>query len=554
MPLAKGIFLLDRYRIDELLGAGGMGAVYYAWDMRLNRGVALKENVLATVSSNEQFAREAQTLARLRHNHLPAVHDYFILPTGAQYLVMEYIEGYDLAQVVKRYGPLPEARVLVWTEQICSALAYLHSQQPPIIHRDIKPQNLKLTPRNEIFLVDLGLTKVGDAQAKTVTGAQGGTPGYSPLEQYGMGGTDPRSDLYALGATLYTLLTGQVPPESIARVTEMQALVPTHHLRPDVTPALARAIEAALEVRPTQRPQSVAAFQALLRPSVKEAKREPTVRATVTQQRASGGKSPVSGVQSTVSDIARLPFEPEIVLIPAGEFLMGSDPQKDKYAQKDEQPQHKLYLPDYYIAKTPVTNAQYATFVRATGYKAPEHWQNGEIPVGKEAHPVVHVSWDDAMTYCEWLSGASSKSYTLPSEAEWEKAARGTDGRIYPWDNMFDKRKCNVKESGIGGTTPVDKYPQSTSSYGILDMAGNVLEWTRSLWDNDLGKPNFHYPYRFDDGRENLKTHRQLRRVVRGGAFDSDEGYARCAFRLYWYPICNDWHIGFRVCVVSRQE
>lgn len=227
MTLSKGNLLVDRYRIDGLLGEGGMGAVYYAWDTRLNRRVALKENALATVTSNEQFEREAQTLARLRHPNLPAVHDYFILTKGAQYLVMEYIEGGDLAQLVRRHGPVTEARVLTWTRQICAALTYLHSQQPPVIHRDIKPQNLKLTPQGEIFLVDLGLAKVGDVKAKTATGALGVTSGYSPLEQYGAGGTDPRSDFYALGATLYTLLTGQTPPESIHRATEMQPLPPT---------------------------------------------------------------------------------------------------------------------------------------------------------------------------------------------------------------------------------------------------------------------------------------------------------------------------------------
>lgn len=542
MPLAKGTTLLDRYRIDDLLGAGGMGAVYYAWDTRLNRGVALKENVLATAASNEQFAREAQTLARLRHNHLPAVHDYFILPTGAQYLVMEYIEGYDLAQVVKRYGPLPEARVLVWTEQICSALIYLHSQQPPIIHRDIKPQNLKVTPQGEIFLVDLGLAKVGDAQAKTVTGAQGGTPGYSPVEQYGMGGTDPRSDLYALGATLYTLLTGQVPPESIARVTEMQALVPMRQVRPDVTLTVAQAIESALEVRPTQRPQSVAAFQALLRPPVQEAKREPAVRAIVTQQRASGVEPPVSGVRSAASDIARLSFEPEMILIPAGKFLMGSDPQKDKEAIDIEQPQHTLYLPDYWIAKTPVTNVQYAAFVQATGHRVPVKWQKGKIPQGKDTHPVGGVTWHDAMAYCKWLMEATDKPYTIPSEAEWEKAARGTDGRIYPWGNTFDKSKCNVKESGVGDTTPVDKYPQGASPYGVLDMAGNVWDWTRSQ--------RTAYPYVVDDGRENLEAGNDSLLVLRGGSFRDPRVIARCVYRfLTLYQHIGFTKFGLRVVV-----
>jgi formylglycine-generating enzyme required for sulfatase activity len=209
---------------------------------------------------------------------------------------------------------------------------------------------------------------------------------------------------------------------------------------------------------------------------------EPVV-ARVTPSVISIAERAITGKQLVVgSPSPRQPFEPEMILIPAGEFLMGSDPHKDKDALDREQPQHTLYLPDYYIAKTPVTNAQYAAFVQATGYKMPKHWENGEIPAGKDAHPVVNVSWDDAMVYYKWLAEATGKSYTLPSEAEWEKAARGTDGRLYPWGNTFDQGKCNVGKSGIRGTAPVDKYPQGASPYGVLDMAGNVYEWTRSLW------------------------------------------------------------------------
>jgi formylglycine-generating enzyme required for sulfatase activity len=129
-------------------------------------------------------------------------------------------------------------------------------------------------------------------------------------------------------------------------------------------------------------------------------------------------------------------IEPEMILIPAGEFLMGSDPQQDRDAQDNEQPQHRLHLPDYYLAKTPVTHAQYRVFVRATGHKAPQGWTNSTPPPNKEDHPVVEVSWYDARDYCQWLSQVTGRDYRLPSEAEWEKGARGIDGRIYPWGNQ----------------------------------------------------------------------------------------------------------------------
>ena len=238
----------------------------------------------------------------------------------------------------------------------------------------------------------------------------------------------------------------------------------------------------------------------------------------------------------------RQPFEPEMVLIPAGEFLMGSDPSVDKNARGNEQPQHTLYLPDYYLAKTPVTNAQYAAFVEATTYhRQPGGWEHGKPPSGKEDHPVVWVSWHYAVAYCNWLAEVTGRPYRLPSEAEWEKGARGTDGRIYPWGNQWDAKRCNTREGGKGDTTPVGAYPQGASPYGLLDMAGNVWEWTRSIHKS--------YPYDPDDGREDLEAEGD--RVLRGGAFRNRRWYVRCACRIRYY---RGWYFGFRVCVVSRQD
>ena len=246
------------------------------------------------------------------------------------------------------------------------------------------------------------------------------------------------------------------------------------------------------------------------------------------------------------------PFEPEMVLIPAGDLLMGSDPAKDKDAQDIEQPQHRLYLPDYYMARTPVTNAQYAAFVRAGGGEPPKHWEEGDIPPGKDDHPAVNVTWHDAVAYCRWLSEITGKSCNLPSEAEWEKAARGTDGRIYPWGDEWDSEKCNSEEGGPGGTTPVGAYPEGASPYDLLDMAGNVWEWTRSLWGKSSKKPDYGYPYDPGDRRrEALDAPADVDRVMRGGSWYFDLRYARCASRGWLPPVLWDSHIGFRV-VLSR--
>jgi formylglycine-generating enzyme required for sulfatase activity len=230
----------------------------------------------------------------------------------------------------------------------------------------------------------------------------------------------------------------------------------------------------------------------------------------------------------------------ELVRVPAGEFLMGSDPAKDSLADGDEKPQHPVTLTEFYIGKHEVTNAQYAAFVKATGATPPSDWENGNIPAGKEDHPVVYVSWADAEAFTQWLSEQTGMGFRLCSEAEWEKVCRGESGAIYPWGDAFDANKANTSESGIGTTTPVGKYsPGGDSPYGVADLAGNGWEWTSSAFKE--------YPYDPADGREDT-TSTDVR-VLRGGSFFDDAGSARCANRDY---VDADYRldlIGLRVCV-----
>jgi formylglycine-generating enzyme required for sulfatase activity len=257
------------------------------------------------------------------------------------------------------------------------------------------------------------------------------------------------------------------------------------------------------------------------------------------------------GPQRPANSLGRTqPFEPEMFLIPAGEFLMGSDRQHDEAAFGDEEPQHRLYMPDYYLAKTPVTTAQYSAFVLATGREPPQGWTDRTPPRGEDDHPVVNVSWYDARDYCRWLSEVTGRGYDLPSEAEWEKAARGANSRIYPWGDRWHATRCNSGESGLGQTTPVYAYPQGASPYGLLDMAGNVFEWTRSRWGNDWGRPTFRYPYTPGQGREDRDASPDVFRVLRGGAFDSAARFVRCAFRLRNLPNDRFRSMGFRVVVL----
>ena len=190
MMLERGTLLNNRYRIVEILGQGGMGSVYRAVDENLDVEVAVKDNLFTTEEYARQFRREAIILATLRHAKLARVTDHFVIEDQGQYLVMDYIEGEDLRQRMERVGTLHEEEVIVIGAAICDALTYLASRNPPIIHRDIKPGNVKITPSGHIFLVDFGLAKTLQGTQATTTGARAMTPGYSPPEQYGTARTD----------------------------------------------------------------------------------------------------------------------------------------------------------------------------------------------------------------------------------------------------------------------------------------------------------------------------------------------------------------------------
>jgi eukaryotic-like serine/threonine-protein kinase len=261
MALTAGTLLNSRYRIISTLGQGGMGAVYHAIDENLGIAVAVKENLFLTDEYARQFQREASILAGLRHPNLTRVSDYFTLQGQGQYLIMDYIDGEDLRMRLERLKQLPEKEVIIIGVLICEALSYLHSRKPPVVHRDIKPGNIKITPEGEILLVDFGLAKVMSTGQVTTTGARAMTPGYSPPEQYGTARTDPRSDIYSLGATLYAALTGLIPEDGLARATGKVELTQVRTLLPKVNRRLAAAMEKALAVDPEMRYQNAELFR-----------------------------------------------------------------------------------------------------------------------------------------------------------------------------------------------------------------------------------------------------------------------------------------------------
>ncbi|MCX6082006.1 MAG: SUMF1/EgtB/PvdO family nonheme iron enzyme [Chloroflexi bacterium] len=672
MPLALGETLERRYKIDKKLGEGGFGAVYRAYDTRLNVLCAVKESFDTSEDAARQFKRGAEMLASLRHPHLPRVTDFFDIPNKGLYLVMDFVEGEDLLSRIQRLRqPLPEEQAVVWLRQICDALIYIHRQNPPIIHRDIKPQNIIIDQTGKAILVDFGLAKLFEAGQRTSLGARGLTPGFAAVEQYGTGATDARSDIYSLGATAYVMLTAQVPPESIQRVVNTEMLDAPDKINPQTSENLSAAIVQAMEIDPRHRPQtaqefliklyevnrnsteisgddlalpdpnnnsltldsvgdyikrgnerrengdldgaindyseairltpdfaiayfwraavrkskgdlsgalddySVAIqldpddnFSYLSRGSVYEAignldqaiddyteairldpnyanvywyrgnvwemKENVDVAIIDFQKYLDLGGGIEGGDQAEVEELIlelrvkaeaalrekkaqniredelripkianeKLRDEPinnsitvnleltsgvtmEFVLVPAGEFLMGSDKSKDWQAGDYETPQHRVKLSEYLIGKYPVTNKQFQAFINASGYMQTNHWGNRTNTYGKQDHPVVCISWQDAVAFCTWASKVSGQPVRLPSEAEWEKAARGTDGRIYPWgDRKPNEKLCNFNNN-VGDTTRVGDYsPAGDSTYGCADLAGNVCEWVAD-WYSD---------------------------------------------------------------------
>jgi formylglycine-generating enzyme required for sulfatase activity len=266
-------------------------------------------------------------------------------------------------------------------------------------------------------------------------------------------------------------------------------------------------------------------------------------------------KAPQQPQRCVSTPSGRVLPKPQWLLVSGGEFTMGSDHEHDSFALPEEMPSNRLFLRDFFISKYQVSRSDWLEYCRATGVSFPAEFGDPDLH-SNLWKPITGVNWYDAWSYCEWLSellkARRMLSFTevlrLPSEAEWEKAARGSSGRIFPWGNRFEAHRCNSRSSGLNEVVEIGRFaPQGDSPCGAVDMSGNVWEWTMSLWGESGHTPEFGYPYDPFDGRENCDAPETIRRIIRGGAFYYFDECVRTATRNIMLPTMHHSGGGFRI-------
>ncbi|HPZ08034.1 MAG TPA: SUMF1/EgtB/PvdO family nonheme iron enzyme [Candidatus Eremiobacteraeota bacterium] len=554
-PVQAGVILEGRYKIISLIKAGGMGAVYKALDMKLYRFWAIKE-LLHTYGTEEEqerarnwFNREAKILSRLDHSNLPVVSDYFI-NNNKYYIVMSFIEGEDLKKILKREGNpgLPQSKVLLWAKEILQLLDYLHSENPPIIYRDLKPDNIMLHKDGRVMLVDFGIARIineADSTEKTIIG----TNGYAPLEQC-QGKVEKRSDIYALGATIHHLLTGIVPIPF--------RFEPLRKVITSVSPELEEAVMKSLQENPDERFQSAKEMlQALEGIKIKSEEREIKIDSS----------SPDIDTENSKKIGQTFFLNPDLILIPRGVFFMGNN------NYPEERPIHKVQVNPFYMNKHPVTNKEFCKFLNSQGNQneGGSSWINisvnqycgivksfwgFKVKGGYENRPVVNVTWYGAVAYCNWLSLEDSLilcygskdnrgsepslwrkkfGYRLPTEAEWVYACRGNTETMYYWGDEMNDDYCWYTLNSKGNHHDVGlKKP---NPFGLFDIIGNVWEWCSDWYSS--------YP---DDTVANPSGPLAgTTKIIRGGSWNSKASDCKTTKRDSSLPDSCNIFLGFRI-------
>lgn len=503
LDFTAGRRISDRYVIEAPIGKGGMGVVYRARDTLMNERVALKflhPHILSSEKGMQLFVQEAQIARRLRHENVVAVHDVSATPEGIMYISMEFLHGHSLRAFLRACRAnrrLVDVRLVVsFAAQILAALEYAHRT---VIHRDLKPENVMLLVGERVKVLDFGLAKAFDIEPPQAEGKPTrvvGTEAYAAPEQIRHHDVDLRADLYAVGLILREMLTLRTPIEEQVEIES---------LRKDVAPSIIAVVQKAIQEPREDRWQSAGDFRRQLMQAFTEAYRQ----AVHAQAQAAAGRA-----VSTEG----------MVLIEGGSFVMGNS------SVPDEAPEFEYYVEPFYIDIYPVTNRQYGEFLKATGRPAPKFW--GQPQFSGPDQPVIGVTWDDAMAYANWAGKQ------LPTEAQWEFAARGRENRKYPWGNK--EPDTNIANYGDFLNIPslVKMHDEGRTPEGVCDLAGNVYEWTAERF----------LPYD-PEKRKDAEQHGPPLRTVRGGSWHSPPHELRCSFRKGLFPESQLTTVGFR-CVL----
>ena len=546
-----------KYKILSVLGQGGFGITYLAEQTMLGRNVAIKEFfmkglsdrdentshvTLGTAASRdtvirfrEKFLREARNIARLNHPNIVRIFDVFE-ENGTAYYVMDYIGGGSLSANVKQYGALSEPLATRYILQVADALEYVHSRS--MNHLDVKPANIVLNDENDAaILIDFGLAKQYDsAGEQTSTTPVGISDGYAPLEQYrpgGVGTFSPQTDIYSLGATFFYLLTGQTPPsasdvnEDGVPVEQLQAKGVSHR----VIDVICNSMKSSRRLRL----QDVGAFKEMLNSNVsaqvkantKDNEFEDTLIVTSidNQSNTSDSEKEKKTESFTVNSVLFT-----MVRVEGGTFTMGASSEEGSIALDDEKPAHLVTLSTYYIGETVVTQELWENVM----------WFNPSYFKGTKL-PVTLVSWNDCQNFIKKLNRLTGKTFRLPTEAEWEYAARG--GR-----NSKRYKYCGSNSLGDvawynnnSGRSSHEVGRKEANELGLYDMSGNVREWC-----NDWYRDNY---YANSPKQDPSGPNIGVMRVTRGGCMLDDTEHCRASYRGFSVPDRKENYIGFRLAL-----
>ncbi|MGB3760441.1 MAG: bifunctional serine/threonine-protein kinase/formylglycine-generating enzyme family protein [Rivularia sp. (in: cyanobacteria)] len=550
-----------KFTIQKVLGGGGFGITYSAIEKNTNNFVAIKtlnpihQSKVDFEQQQVKFVQEAFRLVQCSHPHIVKVHEV-INENGLWGMVMEYIQGEDLAVCINQRGKLSEVEALKYINQIGTALEYIHQQG--MLHRDVKPNNIVLRQsQQEAVLIDFGLAREFNLnQTGSMTNIM--TEGYAPIEQYERRGKfGAYTDVYALAATLYTLLTGEAPLPSRFRITGIPLPSPKQR-NSDISDVVNDAIIEGMGLEPQDRTQTVREWLELVMPT--------QVKSSISTRKFKFEYAKIDknlkitkypGQAEAFTEDLSNGVTLEMVAIPGGNFIMGA-PEDEEKSRDSEHPQHKVNIQCFFIGKYQVTQEQYQVIMG----------KNISRFRGKK-RPVERVSWYDAVKFCQQLSKLTAKQYRLPSEAEWEYACRagtttpfhfgetittdlanyrGTDNKEYKWSGSYSNAPKGIYREQ---TTDVGSFP--ANSFGLYDMHGNVQEWCLDDWHHNYqGAPTDGSAW-LDDNK-NL-SQKKGRAALRGGSWFDNPGNCRSAYRFGYFScvIVNSYVIGFRVvCAVGR--